>query len=93
MENQTINKNTPAWRFQVWASFALSVTLMGIGIYHLPLDWWMKGYLVMGLVFTIGSCFGLAKTIRDDHEADMVEIRTNGNTTKTETIIRQYSDK
>ena len=93
MENQQLNKNTAAWRFQVWASFALSVTLMGIGIYHLPLDYWMKGYLLMGLVFTIGSCFGLAKTIRDDHEADVAESRTINNTAKTETIIRQYSDK
>ncbi len=92
MENQQMTKNTAAWRFQVWASFALSVTLMGIGIYHLPLDYWMKGYLVMGLVFTIGSCFGLAKTIRDDHEADMQEVRTTGNNAKTETIIRQYKE-
>ncbi len=93
MENQVINKNTPAWRFQVWASFALSVTLMGIGIYHLPLDWWMKGYMVMGLVFTIGSCFGLAKTIRDDFEADKQEAsRTTSNNAKTETIIRQYKE-
>ena len=93
MENQQLNKNTAAWRFQVWASFALSVTLMGIGIYHLPLDYWMKGYLTMGLVFTIGSCFGLAKTIRDDHEAEVqLEVRSGGNNAKTETIIRQYKE-
>jgi len=85
-------KNTPAWRFQVWASFSISATLMCLGIYHLPVDVWIKGYLLMGFVFTIGSCFGLAKTIRDDHEADDVNRRRHSNNTaKTETIIREYN--
>jgi len=29
----------------------------------------------MGLLFTIGSCFSLAKTIRDDHEVSAGEPR------------------
>lgn len=89
MDNTAIIKNTAAWRFQVWASFALATTLMCIGIYHLPVDWWMKGYLIMGLIFTIGSCFGLAKTIRDDFEADKY-LKDNSTQAKTETIIREY---
>jgi hypothetical protein len=88
MEKNQVARNTPAWRFQVWASFALSTVLMFIGVYHLPVDWWMKGYLIMGLIFTIGSCFGLAKTIRDDFEDDKFE-KPGGNA-KTETIIREY---
>ena len=60
--------NTAAWRFQVWASFALSAIATGTGILYLPVDAWTKGFLGMGLFFTIGSCFSLAKTIRDDAE-------------------------
>jgi hypothetical protein len=91
MENNNATKNTPAWRFQVWASFALAMTLMCVGIYHLPVDWWMKGYLAMGLIFTVGSCFGLAKTIRDDFEVDKL-AKDNTNNAKTETIIREYKN-
>lgn len=89
-ENIVASKNTPAWRFQVWASFSLSMILMFVGIYHLPVDWWMRGYLIMGLIFTVGSCFALAKTIRDDHESD--RNAGKGTHTKTETIIREYKE-
>jgi hypothetical protein len=85
MEKQFVQKNTTAWRFQVWASFGLSVTMMCAGIYHLPLDWWMKGYLLMGLVFSIGSCFGLAKTLRDDHDTER-QIK------EQELVARPYKD-
>ena len=63
------NQNTAAWRFQVWASFLLSASLTLGGIIYLPVGLWIKGYLAMGLLFLIGSCFSLAKTIRDDHES------------------------
>ena len=88
MEN--LSKNTPAWRFQVWASFALATAMMLVGIYHLPVDWWMRGYMVMGLVFTIGSCFGLSKTIRDDYEVEKTTKSIHN--AKSETIIREYKE-
>lgn len=61
-------KNTVAWQFQVWASFVISASVTAIGVAYLPVDPWTKGFLAMGLLFTIGSCFSLAKTIRDEHE-------------------------
>ena len=63
-----VSRNTPAWRIQVWISFSLSLSLCFIGIYNLPVNWWIKGYFIMGIVFLIASCFGLAKTLRDDQE-------------------------
>ncbi len=64
-----MNHTTAAWRFQVWASFVIATTITGLGILYLPLGLWTKGFLGMGLLFTIGSCFSLAKTLRDDHES------------------------
>jgi hypothetical protein len=64
------NRNTAAWRFQVWASFVIATLLMALGIAYLPVDLWTKGFMGMGLLFTIGSCFSLAKTIRDEHDAE-----------------------
>lgn len=88
MENPVINQNTAAFRFQVWASFALSFGLMLVGICYLPVGLWIKGYLMMGIVFTVASCFTLAKTLRDDHEAGKLINRITG--AKTEKILKEY---
>jgi hypothetical protein len=64
-------KHTSAWVFQTWASFILSVSAMTIGILYLPsssVNAWIKGYLGMGLAFTVGSTISLSKTIRDIEE-------------------------
>ncbi len=88
MENPVINQNTAAFRFQVWASFALSFALMIVGICYLPVDLWIKGYLLMGTIFTVASCFTLAKTLRDDYEAGKLINRITG--AKTEKILKEY---
>ncbi len=72
MRKKTI-PSTAAWKFQVWVSFVVSASAMTLGILFLPVDLWTKGFFAMGLLFTIGSCFSLAKTIRDEHEADQAE--------------------
>jgi len=66
--NEKKSSNTAAWKFQVWSSFVLSTGSTALGIAYLPVDWWTKGFIAMGLLFTVGSCFSLAKTVRDEHE-------------------------
>lgn len=90
MENKIITKNTPAWRFQVWASFAIGMVMTGFGIWRLEADLWVKGYLLMGVLFTVGSCFALAKTIRDDAESEVMINRIAE--AKTQKIIKDYED-
>ncbi len=68
-------KDTAAWIIQVWLSFALSVSATSLGIIYLPVDNWVKGYMGMGLVFSVGSTFTLAKTTRDNHEASRLTAR------------------
>ena len=69
MARTTSNSDSAAWTFQVWAAFAISLFMTAVGIYWLPLDLWTRGYLGMGLFFTVSSCFALAKTVRDRHES------------------------
>jgi hypothetical protein len=88
MQHPTIQKDTTAWIFFAWTSFVVSVMLMGIGICYVPVDWWIKGYLAMGLFFTIGASFTLAKTIRDNAEAQRLINRVVD--AKTEKIISDY---
>ena len=88
MDSTSKNQNTAAWRFQVWASFLISFTLTIGGIIYLPVDFWIKGYLAMGILFLIGSCFSLSKTIRDDHESNRFVNRVQQ--AKTEKILSEY---
>lgn len=73
MENNTPARgDTAAWIFQAWASFALAILATGWGIMNLPVDVWVRGYMAMGMLFTVGSSFTLAKTMRDLAEAKRV---------------------
>jgi len=67
--------HSPAWVAQSWVSFMVSVAATALGIYCLPDDGWVKGFLAMGLLFTVGSSLSLAKTVRDMHEATRITAR------------------
>lgn len=88
MRHDDIQRDTAAWIFQVWASFALSTVTTAIGIAYLPLDAWVRAFLGMGLVFSVGSALSLAKTLRDNHEAKRLLNRLSE--AKAEKIIREY---
>ncbi|GHG86449.1 YiaA/YiaB family inner membrane protein [Comamonas sp. JC664] len=67
--------HSPAWVAQTWLSFALSVGVTAVGIWNLPVDIWVKSFLGMGLLFTVGSTFSLSKTVRDQHEMEQLGTR------------------
>ncbi len=88
IRNEDVQRDTAAWIFQVWASFAISVGMMSIGIAYLPVDVWIRAFLAMGLLFSVGSSLSLSKTLRDNHEAKRLLNRLSD--AKTEKIIREY---
>ena len=45
--NQTIQPHSGAWVTFTYGSFAASAFLVAIGVFFLPIDLWMKGYLTM----------------------------------------------
>lgn len=61
-------KDSDGWVFFVKASFVLAATAMLVGIWLVPTDWWIKGYLLMGELYLIGATITLSKTVRDQHE-------------------------
>jgi hypothetical protein len=65
-----LDRPTSAWIAFSYISFAVSLFLVGGGIFELPLDWWMRAYLAMGVTMVVQSSFTLAKNIRDLHEAN-----------------------
>ena len=88
MNDNLIKQNTPAWRVQVWIIFILSFGGMLFGIVKVESDPWTKAFLAMAFVSTVSACFTLAKTIRDDHEAEKLINRVSS--AKTEQILTQY---
>ncbi len=80
--------HSPAWKLFSWAGFLIALTLMIIGVYHLPVDPWIKGYLGMGVFCIVLSCFILAKTVRDEYEAGKFINRISS--AKTEKLLSDY---
>lgn len=62
--------HSAAWVAQVWISFLVAGFAMGVGILFIPVDLWVRGYLLMGTLFLVGSTISLTKTVRDNHEAN-----------------------
>jgi hypothetical protein len=91
MERPQMNENSQGWMAFVWLSFGISLSAMCLGIYNLPVEFWIKGYMGMGLMFSVGSCFTLAKTVRDNHEARKLINRVTE--VKTERMLQDYELK
>jgi hypothetical protein len=85
---QGIQQDSGAWIFFVKACFFAAVTALVAGIIFMPVDIWIKGYLGMGTLFTIGSTFSLAKTMRDQHEAQKLIHKISN--AKTEKMLKDF---
>jgi hypothetical protein len=72
-DNRDEQVDTPAWVLQVWAAFAIAVIVTIWGLFRLELGSWEKGYMVASWLFLISATFTLAKTVRDNHEAGVLE--------------------
>ncbi|MBX9685468.1 MAG: hypothetical protein K2X27_02125 [Candidatus Obscuribacterales bacterium] len=91
MDRPLISENSAGWMACVWISFTTSLGLTALGIYNMPTELWIKGYMIMGLMFSVGSCFMLAKTVRDNHESRKLINRVTE--VKTERMLHDYELK
>ena len=82
-------QDTAAWRFQVVLAFLVALGLTTLGVVYLPVEMWAKGYLLMGLYFTVSSCFALAKSLRDTYEGQRLANKITE--AKTEKILRELA--
>ncbi|MEM6297349.1 MAG: YiaA/YiaB family inner membrane protein [Bacteroidota bacterium] len=88
MENLVENSNSSAFYFMAWASFIIAAIGSLVGIFFLPVDVWVKGYIVIAYLFTLTTSFVLAKTVRDKHETQRFVNRVKE--AKTEKILADY---
>jgi hypothetical protein len=85
---QPTTSHSQAWVVQTWLAFLLSVGSLSLGIFCLPVDAWIKGYMGMGTLFALGSTASLAKTVRDQHEARQVTARIDE--AKVEKLLAEH---
>jgi hypothetical protein len=84
-----VDANTTAWTVQVWSSWVIAMGLTVFGVLALPTpDPWSKGFVLMGLMFSVGSTFTLAKTTRDNAESK--RLRNRIESAKTDKILRDF---
>ncbi|GAB3135126.1 YiaA/YiaB family inner membrane protein [Tsukamurella serpentis] len=70
-------KPTTAFFVQSAIAFGVSSSALLIGAFYLPMDPWQRGFLILGTLFLITSCFNLAKVIRDQQEANSIRVRVD----------------
>ena len=64
------NHNSKSFYTMSWVAFGLSFIGMATGLVYMEADLAMKGFLGMSYLFSVTSCFTLAKVVRDRHEAE-----------------------
>ena len=87
--NQNVQPHSNAWVTFTYVSFAASAFMVSVGVFYLPIDLWMKGYLTMGIIMMIQCCVTLTKTVRDMHESGKMVNRIED--AKTERLLMEVS--
>lgn len=83
-------RDSQAWVVQTWVAFTLSLGLTTVGVVNLPVDNWVKGFMGMGVSFTVASSFSLAKTQRDLHESRRIVAKIEE--AKVEQLLSQHGN-
>jgi hypothetical protein len=61
----------------------------GASCLFLDVDIWQRGFMLLGLLFSVSSTLALAKTVRDDHEANKILNRADA--ARTEKLIHEFA--
>lgn len=72
-DNRDGQVDTPSWVMTVWVAFAAAVSLTAWGLWRMNIGEWQKGFMVVSWLFLVSSSFTVAKTVRDKHEADLMD--------------------
>jgi len=67
--NPTNPQHSSAWVTFTYANMLVSLGLTLGGVFFLPIDMWIKGYMLMGVMMLVSSTITVTKTVRDVQEA------------------------
>lgn len=82
-------QNTKSFYAMAWIAFAISFVGMGIGLASLEADTATKGFIGMSYLFSVVSCFTVAKVVRDKHEESKFINKVES--AKTEKFLNEHT--
>ena len=68
----TIAQPSGAWVSFSYANMIAALSLTVGGLVFLPLDLWVKGYMLMGITMLVTATIILTKTLRDREESGKI---------------------
>jgi hypothetical protein len=71
----------------VWVAFLVALGSSSVGIIYLHADIWVRGFLFLGLYFTVSSTMSLSKALRDRHESEKLTSKLDE--AQTERVLRE----
>ena len=77
-DNEVRRTDTPLWGIVIWGGFWMAVALTAWGLWRMDVNPTYKAFLGVSWLFLISTAFTLAKTLREAHEALLVEARREG---------------
>jgi len=69
MTTQNHQSHSGAWVAFNYANVVIALGMTVGGVLFLPLDVWIKGYMLMGIAMLVSSSISVTKTIRDVQES------------------------
>lgn len=72
-DNRDGQVDTSSWIMAVWIAFASAIALTAWGLWRMNIPPWQKSYMLVSWLFLVSCTFSVAKTVRDQHEADLME--------------------
>jgi len=83
-----LQRDSEAWVTFVKLSFALAFGATLVGVWFMPVELWIRGYMTMGLIYSVGAAITLSKTVRDRHESDKLVNKISQ--AKTAKILKEF---
>lgn len=83
-----VSSNTKSFYTMAWISFIVSFGGGLAGVWFIEGSLAVKGFLLMAFLFTVSSCFTLAKVVRDKHEENQMVNKVEK--AKTEKLLNEY---
>jgi len=73
-----------------YASFVGACLFVGGGISLMPVDLWIRAYLMIGMILLVQSSINVTKALRDNFESDRLINRLED--AKAEKLIRDVAE-
>ncbi len=86
-EPDNSSMHSSAWVMFTQLNFALTASAMGIAVWVMPVDMWIRAFMGLGILALVASTITMSKTIRDVHEGSKVTNKVE--TAKVERLLRE----